>query len=93
MAEPSGNQASSIFRSMKELTDGIEAARVFGMRDITVTTVRHERIAGTAARDFVPERVEYHLDATMLDPSSEEQRQLDHVAEARRHLATAPRGA
>lgn len=82
MAEQSGNQASSVFRSMQDLADAILAARTFGMSDITVTTVFYPASDNDYGR-HVPRRVEYHLDCAMLGDKAETERQLAHIADVR----------
>lgn len=87
MQDPSEstNRASAIFRSTSELRDGIAAAVTLGMRDLTVTTVRHKASTSTGG-DRIPETVEYHFDAAMLDADDYTGRQLAHVADVRHTL-------
>lgn len=88
MPQPASNRASAIFHSMGDVEHAIAAARTFGMRDITVTTVYHP--ASESARgDMIRETVEYYVDCSMLDSSAEFERQLAHIADARSTLEQA----
>lgn len=82
MADPSGNRASAVFRSMGDVEAAIAAARTLGMRDVNVTTVFHP--ASESSRgDHISETVEYYVDLAMLGSSAEFERQLAHLSDVR----------
>lgn len=88
MDDPRSNRASSVFHSMDDLAQAIIAARTFGMRDLTVTTVYHAS-SESSNGSYIRSSVDYYLDCAMLGSEADVERQLAHIADARSALESA----